>query len=156
MPILYERLLNEAYQHNVDAFERTMKPRIRGLYGDNVIWINKHITNSTEKACVLAEELGHYHTSTGIILDQSKVENRKQERQARKWAYKKLVPLLKIIEAYKAGIQNRYELAEYLEITETFLLEAIARYKEEYGIYTRLGCYTIYFEPLGVMEIFDN
>lgn len=32
-----------------------------------------------EKACVLAEELGHHYTAVGDIIDQSYYSNRKQE-----------------------------------------------------------------------------
>lgn len=129
-----------------------MKPRVKGLYSDNIIWINKIIPSDTEKACVLAEELGHYHTSAGDILDQTNLMNRKQEKRARTWAYKRLIPLSRIVEAYKAGVKNRYELADFLGVTELFIDEAINRYKEEYGLYASFGKYTIYFEPLGVLE----
>lgn len=152
----YESLLKEAYQHDIDIYEEPMKPRIKGLYSNNVIWINKHISSPVEKACVLAEELGHYHTSVGDILNQKDTNNRKQEKLARTWAYKKLIPLPRIIEAYKTGIENRYELAEYLNVTEAFLLEALSRYKEEYGLFTKKGRYTIYFEPLAIMEMFED
>lgn len=152
--MLYEKLLNEADRQGIYTYEDTLKPRIKGLYGDNVICINKMIETNTEKACVLAEEIGHYHTSTGNILDQSKLVNRKQEKRARNWAYKRLVPLSRIIEACNIGVKNRYELADYLEVTETFIDEAIDRYKEELGLFTTIEDYTIYFEPLGVLERF--
>lgn len=152
--MLYEKLLIEADWNKVEVYEELMKPRIKGLYSDNIIWINKIIPNNIEKACVLAEELGHYHTSTDDILDQSKLLNRKQEKRARSWAYKRLMPLPKIIEAYKAGVRNRYEMADYLGVTEIFIEDAIDRYKEEFGLYVPVGKYTIYFEPLGVLEKF--
>ena len=38
-----------------------------------------------EKASVLAEELGHYYTTVGNILDQEDAGNRKQEHKARTW-----------------------------------------------------------------------
>src|SRR5690625_2359684 len=109
-----------------------MSKRIKGLYADNVIWLNDNITTTHEKACVLAEELGHYHTSVGDILDQSKLTNRKQEILARSWAYKKLIPLEKIIKAFNENIRSKHELAEYLNVTEAFLLDALKRYKQEY------------------------
>ncbi|MFP3452904.1 ImmA/IrrE family metallo-endopeptidase [Bacillus sp. SIMBA_154] len=111
---------------------------------------------SCEKACVLAEELGHYYTSSGDILEQDTIEKRRQEKIARTWAYEKLVPLSKIVQAHKETIRNRYELAQYLEITEEFLDNAIKRYKEKYGATVNYGEYTICFEPLGVIEWFDN
>lgn len=151
--MMYENLLREAEQHGIDIYEKPMTLTIKGLYSDEVIWINKNIPTNIEKACVLAEELGHYHTSVGDILDQSKIANRKQELRARTWAYERLVPLQKIVQAYKNGVRNRYELAEYLGITEDFLIASIKRYKEKYGLYFPIENYTICFEPLGILEI---
>lgn len=153
--MMYENLLWEAEQHGIDIYEKPMTLTIKGLYSDEVIWINKNIPTNIEKACVLAEELGHYHTSAGDILDQTKISNRKQELRAREWAYEKLVPLSSFVQAHKNGIRNRYELAEYLGVTEEFLDSAIKRYKEKYGLYYSIKNYTICFEPLGVMELFD-
>ncbi len=151
----YEKLLNEAQHHEIDTYEKPLSKRNKGLYADNVIWINKHLTTE-DKTCTLAEELGHYHTSSGDILDQSNISNRKQEKQARNWAYKKLVSLEGIIEAYHAGVQTKYELAEYLNVTEAFLLDALNRYKEEYGISKTLYNYTVFFDSLAVLEMFDE
>ncbi|RKO63227.1 ImmA/IrrE family metallo-endopeptidase [Caldibacillus debilis] len=151
----YEQLLREAIHHGIDIYEKPMTPTVKGFYSDEVIWINKNIPTNVEKACILAEELGHFHTTIGNILDQTKIENRKQEKRARTWAYEKLVPLSKIVQAHKNGIRNRYELAEYLEVTEEFLDSAIKRYKEKYGFCTTIDNFTICFEPLGVLEMFD-
>ncbi len=151
----YERMRDEAAKLNIHIYEMAMPPATKGLYSDKVIWINKQIPTEVEKACVLAEELGHYHTSSGNILDQSDIRNRKQERTARQWAYYCMIPLDKIINAHKARISGRYDLAEYLGVTEHFLQEAIDRYTEKYGLYVRVDeKYTIYFEPLRVIEQF--
>lgn len=152
----YDKLLIEAEQHELDIYEMPMEKRNKGLYCDNTIWINKDITSPIEKACILAEELGHYHTSAGDIIDQSKLSNRKQEKQARNWAYEKLVPLEKIIHAHKYGLKNKYELAEYLNVTEPFLEKALGRYIEKYGLSTKFNDYIICFEPLGVVQWFDD
>ncbi|TGU86833.1 ImmA/IrrE family metallo-endopeptidase, partial [Mesorhizobium sp. M00.F.Ca.ET.186.01.1.1] len=130
----YEELLREAVHHGVGIYEMPLQPRIKGLYSDNIIGINKNIPTNIEKACVLAEELGHHFKTVGNILDQSKIENRQQESRARNWAYEKLVPLSSIVQAHKHGIKNRYELAELLGVTEDFLDSAINRYIEKYGI----------------------
>jgi len=106
-----------------------------------------------KKAGVLAEELGHYYTSTGNILDQTNVSNCKQERKARLWAYDKMIGLSGIIQGYRQHCQNRYELAECLGVSEEFLQEALNCYKEKYGAYVELDGYVIFFEPaLAVME----
>ena len=149
---MYEKLLQEAHNERIEVVDITFKGRIKGLYYNQVIALNKNIDTIAEKTCILAEELGHYYTTAGNILDQKKIQNRKLERRARAWAYKKLVPLYKLVEAYKDGIKNRFELAEYLQVTEEFLDEALKYYKEKYGMYYRLGKYWICFEPLGILE----
>lgn len=131
-----------------------------GLYVEmgraEVILIDRRITAKAEKTCILAEELGHYHTTSGDILDLTDVRNRKQEKRARNWGYEKLIPLQSFVEASKEGVRNQYELAEFLEVTEEFLEEAIAHYKEKYGLYVEWTSYLIYFDPLGVLKLFDD
>ena len=152
---MYEQLLIEADQLEIEIREKPLPTRLKGLYSDNVIWINRNIRNNTEKACTLAEEIGHHHTSFGDILDQTSLVNKKQELAARRWAYTRLVPLSKIVQANKVGIRNRYELAHFLCVTEDFLEEALKRYKEKYGTFTTYKNYTVFFEPLAILEMFD-
>lgn len=147
----YDVLLNDANTEGLSIKERpfrTYDGRIKG----NTIYLRQNM-NTVEKACVLAEEMGHHYTSVGNILDMSDTANRKQERQARMWAYNRLIGLCGIIKAYKAGCQNRYEIAEYLEVTEECLQECIECYRDKYGVYTAVDNYVIYFLPnLAVME----
>lgn len=150
----YESLLKEAMHHGIDIYEKPMHYKIKGLYADDVIWINRNQTK-TEKACILAEELGHYHTTAGNIIDQSKIANRKQELRARQWAYYYLIPLSKIVQALRKGICSRYELADYLGVTEDFLDDALKRYQKKYGTHIKIDGYTLRFNPLGIMELFD-
>lgn len=53
-------------------------------------------------------------------------------------------------------MKNKNELAEFLNVTEDFLESAINHYKEKYGIYCKIDNYLIYFEPLGILEMFEN
>ena len=149
----YETLLEEADSQFLVVKEKPLRAH-NGRIKGNRIAIKKDIP-TTQKACVLAEELGHHYTTVGNILDQSKAENRKQERRARLWAYKKAFDLVDLVSAYKHGCRNRYEIAEYLEVTESFLQEALDTYKEKYGPYTKVDRYVVYFEPLGVLELYD-
>lgn len=153
----YERLEHEACRDGIDVIEYTFENKtIKGLYCDGTAAIRKDLETSAEKTCVLAEELGHHYTSVGNILDQSDPDNRKQEILARTWAYDGLIGLSRIIDAYKYGCQNRYEIAEYLEVTEEFLQDCIDRYRSKYGICKQFEDYIIYFEPtLAVGKITD-
>ena len=127
----YEQLLTEAADNNLIAKEKDL-PISKGRIKGNRIAIQQNLTE-TEKGCVLAEELGHYYTGYGDILDQSSVSNRKQELQGRIYAYNKLIGLRGIINAYNNHCQSLYESAQYLEVTEEFFAEAIAHYKSKYG-----------------------
>ncbi len=154
--MLYQMLLNEADRQNVAVYENSMGSKIKGLYGDNIIWLNRGLASKTEKTCVLAEEMGHYYTTYGNILNQKKIVNVKQEKRARNWAYEKLMPLEMFTKAFEASVSNRYELAEFLGITEAFLEKGIGHYKEKFGLYTEWDDYLIYFDPLGVIKLFDG
>ena len=148
----YEELLIEADSHNLVTKEkplRASKGRIKG----NRIAIQKGLTEA-EKKCVLAEELGHYYTATGNILDQSSISNRKQELRGRIMAYDRLIGLIGIIQAYQRRCRNLSEMAEHLEVPEEFLNDALSYYRNKYGIFTQVDHYLIIFEPsLMVMEL---
>jgi len=148
------KLLDEIDQEKIDLVEYDFKTRFKGMYRDGVIAISIHLETEAERTCTLAEELGHFHTTVGDILDQSKIENRKQERKARAWGYERIIGIIDLVNAYKDGIRNRYELAEYLGVTEEFIIDALNYYKEKYGLYYKIDNYIVYFEPLVVLEKF--
>lgn len=149
----YDALLTEAEARQLKVKEKPLKQH-DGLIVGNKVAIREDIPTLTEKSCVLAEELGHHYTTTGNILDQSKVENRKQERRARLWAYNKMITLDKLADARKHGCKNRFEIAEYLGVTEAFLQEAIDTYSGIYGAeYHQYGDYLISFDPLNIYPI---
>ncbi|WP_435790634.1 ImmA/IrrE family metallo-endopeptidase [Clostridium sp.] len=151
---MYEELVNEAQENGVDVIEMSFNGNLKGLYSENTIAINSKLKTNKEKNCVLAEELGHHHTSFGDILNIKDVRNIKQEKIARNWGYEKLVGVLDIINSYKNGAKNRLDMAEHLNVTEEFLEAAIAHYKEKYGLYYEIDHYIIYFDPLGVLQMF--
>ena len=150
----FEELEDVAYQDGVDVLNyRFESNNIKGLYCDGVIAIREDMT-IPEKTCALAEELGHHETSVGNILDMSSAANRKQERQARLHGYKRLIGLVGIIHAFNAGCQNKYEIADFLDVTEEYLEECISCYRDKYGVYTTVDNYIIYFIPnLVVVEM---
>lgn len=152
----YEKLLDKAKNNKVHVFENydLSGTRLKGLYCDGNIALSRDLHTETEKRCVLAEEIGHHYTTVGNILDINKTGNGKQEQQARLWAYNNAVGLIGVINAYKAGCQNLYEMADYLEVNEEFLSNALNRYRSKYGVYTTIDNYVIFFEPhLGVLEV---
>ena len=151
----YEQLLTAADQEGLLVKEQPLTGH-DGLIRGSRIAIRKNIETQAEKSCVLAEEIGHYRTSSGNILDQSKVESRKQEYRARLYGYNLKIGLAGLIRAYEARCRNRYEMAEYLDVTEEYLEEAIDCYKAKYGLYVSIDNYIIYFEPFVVIKIIST
>ena len=148
----YERLLNTASENGLLVKEQ---PLIQhdGLIKGNRSAIRKSLPTQAAKSCVLAEELGHYYTTAGNIIDQNNIMNRKQEYRARFYGYNLKIGLRGIINAYEAGCRSLYEMAEYLDATEEYLKEALDCYKSKYGIYALVDNYILYFEPLTVIHI---
>lgn len=150
----YEGMVEEAFNSGIDICETTFIGGGKGYHIDDTIFINNKL-NNIEKKCILAEELGHVHNTTGTILNQRDIKNRKQEIVARRWGYKKLVGIIDLINAYKASCLSKSDIAEYLDITEEFLNESIEYYRQKYGLYYEIDNYLIYFEPnLAIVERF--
>ena len=113
---IYEKLQEQACKEGIDIVDYNFQSdRIKGLYCDGMVAISNKIDTSVEKACVLAEEIGHYHTAVGDITDQSDVENRKQELKGRLWAYNQqigLIGLVNVIQGTKLlnilGLQKNF------------------------------------------------
>ena len=144
-------LLQMIEDENIELLEVNMRGRNKGFYINRTIFIDKKMC-SADKRCKLAEELGHHFMTVGDITDQTKVENRKQERIARKWGYDELVPLHKLAEAINYPCQSKTELAEYLDVPEEYLLEAVNYYKQKYGPFCYFNDYCIWFEPLRLIK----
>lgn len=141
----FEALLDDADAEGLTIKERPFRTYDGRIKGKN-IYLRKGMSAS-EKKCVLAEELGHHYTTVGNILDMTDISNRKQERQARLWGYNKLIGLAGIIKAFEAGCQDRFEVAEYLGVTDEYLCECLEAYRDKYGIGTTVDNYYIMFIP---------
>lgn len=122
-----------------------------GFYMNGEIFINEN-KSTTSKLEALAEELAHHDITYGNILDCTQIQNRKYELKARRLASEILIPLEDIINAFKNGVHNLYELSEFLEVSENFIIKSLEHYKQKHGLNTRCGDYVITFEPLRVFE----
>lgn len=144
----YEKCLDEAASMGLSVKEKSLKSDADALINGNKIAVNKRkALTSTEKAWNLTEEIGHYKTGVENIISQDTVENRKQERRGRIYAYNKCMELMGIVSAALNHCVGSYEAAEYLDVPETRLLEAIEEYKRMYGTGTMIDNYFIQFEP---------
>lgn len=150
----YEDLLSIATDtYGVNVTEKVFRSNAKGLCKGNRIGISLKLNTDSEKACVLAEELGHYITNHGNIIDLRSVVNQKQELRARVWAHQKLVLIDDLISAYKHGCRNQFEIADFLNVTETFLSEALNTLSSKHGIFVVKGQFAVYFDPLSILEM---
>lgn len=151
----YEHLLNKAHLQGINVYELDLGIDIPcgKCIGNNII-INSKCTEK-EKYCVLSEELGHFKYTVGNITNLKEIKNIKQENLARYFSYKSLVGITKLIEAYKLRISN-CDLADYLGVTDEFLIEALSYYERKYGNWYQIDNYIIRFNPLGVIEKFQD
>ena len=144
----FELLQETAREDGIDIIDYNFNSEnIKALYCDGTVALNSNIETSVEKACILAEELGHHFTSSGNIVFLETQSDRKQERIARGWAYDKMIGLLEIVSAFERRCMNSYEMAEYLGVTEEFLKDALEYYKQKYGTGAKYGQYWISFTP---------
>ncbi|MCJ0960306.1 ImmA/IrrE family metallo-endopeptidase [Staphylococcus haemolyticus] len=146
----YEQLLAEN-EHIKIKDTHSLPDGYSGFYKDGIILIDKDLSE-TRKAEVLYEELAHHKLTYGNILDQSKDINRKFENYARRHGYEAALPLRIIVEAHHYGVSSLYELADYVQLSEKYIVEILGHYKQKHGLTTRYGKYVIQFEPLRVFE----
>jgi len=140
----YEEIICE-YEQDVDVVEYNFSSdNIKGLYSDGVVAINNKLS-TIEKTGIIAEEIGHHFTSYGDIINIHSTSKRKQEFKARMWGYNKLIGLRGLIDAFEHHCTNLYETAEFLDVTEEFLVDSINAYMHKYGYYIKYKNYVIEF-----------
>lgn len=150
----YEKQLVKAENENIRVSEKsfnTYDGRIKG----NRIYMRKGMP-ILKSACVLSEEMGHYHTCSSDILNQECSNNRWLEEKGRRWSYDEMVGLFGIVKAYKRKCYSLYEMAKELEVTEDYLNDAICAYRSKYGTGVKFDEYYITFEPLLTVYEFRN
>lgn len=147
----YEELIDEISDDGIEVIEFDFtNDTFHGLYADGIIAINKHLPIS-EKRVTLYEEWGHAKTNCGNILNQSKLNNRKQELSARRWAHEKFMPVEKFIELI---IEHRptdiWDLLDILDVPQSYLTDLIHYYINKYGLYKEFDGGCIWFDPIDI------
>lgn len=152
-----ELLEQELYDNAVPVFEGCLPRGLKGIYTNDktrgFIVLSNDLTGP-ERLSVLAEEAGHYYTSSGNILYLDEVLCRRLERRARGWAYEQLVPPQKLIKAWQSCDRTSWEMAEYCDVPEDFFLAAIEYYRQKHWPVWRTEGYEITFEPFNIIEKF--
>lgn len=135
-----EKMMN-SYPFLNFNLKKDMEDKHGAFIFEEDIYINAN--NSYEEIVGnVCEELGHYETTTGDISVLNTIEKQQQERRARQWGYRYLVPLDDLIACHKLGLTEYWEIAEFLEITPAYLWESINYYKDTFGLsFSHKGCH---------------
>lgn len=153
----YEKLIIKAEKLGVEIREinfGTNKPCGRCL--NSIIYINNQATEK-ERYEVLAEELGHFKTTFGNILNQNTMINKKLEYRARREGFKIIVEPNDIVESMRHGANNINEMAEYIGISVETFFDVISDFKKRYGVGVPVGNYYLRLEPnLGIVKDFGG
>jgi hypothetical protein len=153
---MYEQMEQLAYNNDIMIITHCLPDKLSGYcylstdHGIKTITLNKKLSTTAEKACVLAEELEHYISTPEDLFIAPKPMQEKYESIARFNAVKKLMPLDKLIDARRRRLCDVYELADYLGITSEFLESGLKAYKVHYGSAVPYRDFIIYFDPFNV------
>lgn len=123
-----ERLMNEYGNMNY-AFRSDMPEGLSGLIVQTTIYLRPYETEARVYT-TLAEELGHYETSSNKdVTNYDKY--RKEELRAREWGYKKIIPTSDF-ERFKSGEQvHDYYVSDELDLPIDVVRGAYDMYKRK-------------------------
>ena len=132
-----EELEQFAYENEISINEVYFQnENFEGLYIDNNVFINEEI-KPYKYNVILAHELGHHETLKGNAL---------QEMRANGWAYKKILPIEKLIE-YKLCNVEYEDIIEELCISSEDFCKIMDYYKSKYAPHSIINGYKIRFDP---------
>ena len=137
-----EQLNDFAFDQDYTVFSKRIDSIEKGCCLTNstvsVILINRTaIADSADEICVLAEEMGHLQTGAVLPVEDyidpghKKWTKAKNELRAERWAITKLLPPEKIQAAINYGCINNWEIAEYYDVTVSFVEKAFEFYRKK-------------------------
>ena len=115
--------------HGVRIVDFDFPSKIRGVYHNGVIGINKDILDPIERRCIIACEMGRHlvRKNKCIVLTEEQ-----EQVAAFYWAVNYLMPLSAFIEAKRLGLCAA-DFACYLRVTPQFEKAGIEFYKNSIG-----------------------
>jgi len=126
-----EELTSQANSDGIDVQQRDIPvPGMSAAYiktdsGEHIVL--RRDGTQAERACWLAEEMGHHYTGADRRLHYSAADDWRAEAKARKWAHDRLLSP----EAIRTAARNTddiYEIAFTLNVSVEFLRESIDWY----------------------------
>ena len=127
---LYEKIVEEGVRlFNADIGEQkaiTLKNDVADIYG--IFFNYNKFDSSQEEFCVLAHEFGHCKTGATHKLYSPYQLICQHEHRANRAAVHEFLPIEKLNDAFEHGCAETWEVAEYLDIPEKFVILAIDIY----------------------------
>lgn len=99
------------------------------LNSHQFVALDRDISGADERVC-LAHELGHCETMSFYNIYSPFDIREKHERRANLWAINRLIPKQKYKAAIKQGYDNIYSLAEYFDVTVSFMQKVVDYYNQ--------------------------
>lgn len=128
--------LNEIYidceNKGIEVYPFRFKSNVKGIaLPDGSIAVDPDkIEDSKEELEVVAHEEAHIETGSFYNLFSPLDIKSKHERKAKTHTIKKLIPLDELKELLCCGITEHWELAEYFNVSDKFMCEALDYYKD--------------------------
>ncbi|MBF2440384.1 hypothetical protein [Listeria seeligeri] len=126
------------------VIDKRLPRKLFAIIRKNVVHLNPALTESQLK-CTIVEEVMHWQYTAGDIVDLHSISDIKQEKFARRKAHEYLLSIETLALCYDLGYRSYYDVACFLNITESFLVEAVENYREKYGLMHHTGNFIINF-----------
>lgn len=119
----YEKLVQELAEERV-LLDETPLPNCNGMsrQTSDVVYNNVNVALPLRlRFSTLAHEIGHLKTME--VGTASQIEHR-----ANKYSVHRAIPWIKLLEAYSNGYETVHDLADYFQVDEKFLRQALHIY----------------------------
>jgi Zn-dependent peptidase ImmA (M78 family) len=156
---LYEGLESEAAAEGIIVDYTELKTTRALLLRDGDLEVIQICPSASyaERACLLAEELGHHFTSVGnTVIHPDPTTLSRSEERALRFAVERLLPLDRVTVALSKAPRSLHELAEDLGVTVDLLRHAMAFWEATRGLYAKGDDCVLKFDPTGVYRTSDQ
>lgn len=124
-----EKLYKKAKENNI-LIEYFPMQKVKALSIPRTIVINPlKINKKSEKKTCIAHELGHQCTNSFYRINSPLETKSRLEERATRWAVNELISAEDLKQAFKKGLTEVWQLAEYFEVTEDFIRDAVRVHK---------------------------
>ena len=125
------QLYNIASDNNIEVDNFDTKA-VDSFSMPHIIVLNKKgLKRTLDKKMHMAHELGHCLTWS-FYHSTSKYDTRsRMECRADRWVIHNLIPFFEFYAALQSGLSENWQLAEYFEVTEDYIIKAKTMYEQK-------------------------